>query len=540
MNLKLGESDGRVFVVHDSKGARVACAKLRPVQFSGGSTFAVKGLGLYPGYGGRLKVDQGVVAIQQSGFGADQVLGFGGKGGDLVCTDDFVPTKPNGCGVHIHKGGDCFSAGGHLFASAKDPWLKVRYVIAPDGFVSGVTPVVATEVALNADQPRTVVVHDATGTRISCSEIDFSPTDLSDIRPPDAGQVIDRFPNPGDPPSDWHFPVPLETEAFEKYPGYQGGLVVTGKVFIGGWSGSVAAMSGSFSGVDDKCDGTQTGEGNKCGIHIHAGTECSDAKGHFYDKEALSQDPWTPITYKMTETLEGALAQTAQVDNKLVTMNLKLGESDGRVFVVHDSTGARVACAKLRPVQFSGGSTFAVKGLPFYPGYNGSLKVDQGVVAIQQSGFGADQVLGFGGKGGDPVCTDDFVPTKPNGCGVHIHKGKDCSAAGGHLFASAKDPWLKVRYVVTPDGLVSGVTPVVATEVALNAQEPRTVVVHDATGKRISCGEIDFSLKDLNDIHPPDLSPPSQQAPPKGGASARNLFALLPAASIVVLVAFGF
>merc|ERR1740123_2511915 len=138
--------------------------------------------------------------------------------------------------------------------------------------------------------------------------------------------------------------------AFEKYPGYEGGLVVEGRVVIGGWSDSVVAMTGSFSGVDDKCDGTQTGEGNKCGIHIHAGTECEDAKGHFYDKETLSADPWTPITYK---TLEGTSVQTAQVDNKLVTMNTKLGESNGRVFVVHDSTGARVACAKLRPVSFS-------------------------------------------------------------------------------------------------------------------------------------------------------------------------------------------
>lgn len=344
---------------------------------------------------------------------------------------------------------------------------------------------------------------------------------------PDQVSVFDK--------EDWHFPVPLETEAFQKYEGYEGPLLVSGKVFIGGWSDSVVAMTGSLSGVDDKCDGSQTGEGNECGIHIHAGTKCSDAGGHFYDTEVLSEDPWTPITYHAT-------AKAAQVDNKLVTMNKKLGESDGRAFVVHDSTGARVACALLRPVQFSGGRPFAVKGVPPYPDYNGSLKVEQGVVAIQQTGFGADQVLGFGGKGGDPVCTDDFVPKENNGCGVHIHRGLHCFDAKGHLFAeSVKDPWLKVRYVVTPAGLVSGVTPVVATDVTLNTDSKRTVVVHDATGKRIACSEIDFSPADLSDIRPPDLSAPSPEpeAPRKGGASARSLFAVLPVASIVALFSFG-
>lgn len=50
---------------------------------------------------------------------------------------------PNGCGVHIHSGTDCFDAdsqGEHYFVGGADPWTEARYKSDQNGtaYASGV------------------------------------------------------------------------------------------------------------------------------------------------------------------------------------------------------------------------------------------------------------------------------------------------------------------------------------------------------------------------------------------------------------------
>jgi hypothetical protein len=79
-----------------------------------------------------------------------------------------------------------------------------------------------------------------------------------------------------------------------------------------------------------------------------------------------------------------------------------------------------------------------------------------------------------------------------NGCGVHVHSGSDCSNSvgqGGHLKTSTgMDPWTYVRYGKTSSsGLAEFVFSVKSDNVEISG---RTFIVHDSSGKRVSCGLI--------------------------------------------------
>lgn len=81
---------------------------------------------------------------------------------------------------------------------------------------------------------------------------------------------------------------------------------------------------------------------NACGIHIHAGTTCEDAAavgGHYFDATSITADPWSPITYS-----------ASRYGSAVGYVKVAIGKGQdifGRAMVVHDSTGARVACAVL-------------------------------------------------------------------------------------------------------------------------------------------------------------------------------------------------
>merc|ERR1712151_379643 len=218
-----------------------------------------------------------------------------------------------------------------------------------------------------------------------------------------------------------------------------------------------------------------------CGMHIHEGTSCEAAGGHFFAGDA---DPWAAVAYKTQ----------ASADGTVVKAGTTLAENAGRVVLIHDSNGTRVACAPLMADVEQRSAAVFVTDFSSYPGYAGGLAV-QGVVSIMQVGLGAisGQVLEFSLKGADPLCGQGTF-LKAGACGIHVQEGTNCSSAGGHYFAKEfadADPWATVRYIVSEQGTVIGaVTPKVVTGKTNAEVLGRTVVVHDHAGERIACGVI--------------------------------------------------
>lgn len=154
--------------------------------------------------------------------------------------------------------------------------------------------------------------------------------------------------------------APLIVSRFEQYPGYTGSLVVEGTMTVGEMvydaeltsAGQEATqlLNWTLSGTDPNCmQDRKSGIPNACGIHIHEGTDCSNAStigGHRWDKNAIKNDPWAPVQYVSVPDRDGTLTLRLNSSWK-VTTGFKNKDQIGHVMVVHDSTGARVACGQV-------------------------------------------------------------------------------------------------------------------------------------------------------------------------------------------------
>jgi len=143
------------------------------------------------------------------------------------------------------------------------------------------------------------------------------------------------------------------------FPGYSGDLNVTGIVWL---SSAVdmtdrqnVSMRWSMQGLEgEACAGPPPpGVANACGIHIHRGKTCEDMsaiQGHYYDADYMTEDPWSPVSYSTIPNqgdLRGEFwASTGNLNGNLtvVPIGTTFSSIEGRVLVVHDSTGGRVAC----------------------------------------------------------------------------------------------------------------------------------------------------------------------------------------------------
>lgn len=97
----------------------------------------------------------------------------------------------------------------------------------------------------------------------------------------------------------------------------------------------------SISGADPECASGPSSADNSCGVHIHAGTSCEeDALGHYY-MYPVTKDPWVFLNAVYTADSTGAASGTVLV----VTGG---AAPIGRTFIVHDKSGARIACAILK------------------------------------------------------------------------------------------------------------------------------------------------------------------------------------------------
>lgn len=268
---------------------------------------------------------------------------------------------------------------------------------------------------------------------------------------------------------------PYIVRGFKKYWNYVGNLSVRGTVGIG-MSGNGQTLQWDLLGIPSDCANGPTSSPNSCGIHIHVGTNCAvDAGGHYFSILNTS-DPWKTVTYT---TGRGSQSQ--------VLTGLSGSDILGRTLIVHDSTGARIACG----IIAQGHNVFTK-----YFGYTGNLTVKG--TAILSPGAGTDtQLLQWNLQGIDSSCTQPRSNT-PNSCGIHVHKGTSCTEdAQGHYFASglSPDPWATIVYTAasksagkqTTGASASG-SASVATQLQLGNMIGHTLVIHDVTGARIGCG----------------------------------------------------
>lgn len=326
-------------------------AAVAGLKSAAGEMFTASSLSPYPGYAGDLQITAHMLTLEEEGSGADaaQLISYSLAGTDPRCSSGADLTGvANACGIHIHAGKNCADAGGHLWNEAllgpQDPWAHVTYRTV-DGHAVGDRVQVITGLTDADVRGRTFVVHDATGARAACSVIQDLHEDL-------------------------HSTSALQTAAgasvgaFTVYPGYAGNLHVGGTVSMvesgSPGIGAIAAQMLTYSlhGTDPACTATAdlTGVANACGVHIHAGTDCANAGGHLWNEALLGpQDPWQPVRYV---TAAGA-AEGADVQ---VITGLTMADVVGHTFVVHDVTGARVACGVIGPAPRAGATESAQTG----------------------------------------------------------------------------------------------------------------------------------------------------------------------------------
>merc|ERR1711988_1913456 len=82
------------------------------------------------------------------------------------------------------------------------------------------------------------------------------------------------------------------------------------------------------------CAADAAGTSNVCGIHIHSGSGCEDSTaqgGHYFD--ASVNDPWKTVRMQSF----GQFGYQSKIE-----LGLDAASVEGMVFVIHNSTGARV------------------------------------------------------------------------------------------------------------------------------------------------------------------------------------------------------
>jgi hypothetical protein len=334
------------------------------------------------------------------------------------------------------------------------------------------------------------------------------------------------------------------TTEFMPYPDYTGNLSVKGSVeFVQSTSViPVQVMSFNLTGTDPECTDTLIAGPNACGIHIHAGTSCSNHSlvgGHFWNMVALGdEDAWNPIRYT---TVNG----TATGSGHNIVTALTNEEVVDRVVVVHDASGARIACSLMglaqkkilgyfghvapvepeppqvveaqeppglrpglqRPLESNELQTVELMA---YPNYTGNLLVEGYVQFVQSTSVIPVQVMSFNLTGTDPECTATLIPG-PNACGIHIHAGTSCvnhSLVGGHFWNMValgdEDAWNPIRYT-TVNGTATGSGHNIVTALTNEEVADRVVVVHDAAGARIACSLLRIKPKTRIETAPQDI-----------------------------------
>lgn len=262
----------------------------------------------YPGYAGDLAVE-GVMSVISTKD--TQTLSWMLSGVDPRCNETCTAT--NCCGVHIHVGKTCSTAadiGGHYWTTGgTDPWLTVMY--NSTNMPSLETDLAVVTGASGEDvSGRAMVIHDFEGGRVACGLI-----------------------------------ANASVGGFDPYPGYDGNLATAGVMQV--YSKDVTqGLTWIFTaGLDTRCSAACTAA-NCCGIHIHVGTNCSDAGtigGHYWNSTFVAADPWAMIMYNtshMPSVMSDVMVSTGYMEDNI----------EGHTMVIHDFDGGRIACSHITDV----------------------------------------------------------------------------------------------------------------------------------------------------------------------------------------------
>ena len=97
-------------------------------------------------------------------------------------------------------------------------------------------------------------------------------------------------------------------------------------------------------GVAPNCSPAET-QKNGCGVHIHAGTTCSDAAqvgDHYFNPNIFSTDPWVSIRYN-----SNSAGRSEDYIHMVGGNGYDLNQNKNRAMVIHDANGTRISCGLL-------------------------------------------------------------------------------------------------------------------------------------------------------------------------------------------------
>jgi hypothetical protein len=298
--LSIGSADKHAVVVHNTTGDRVACGTLSKtnliMEIKGSSNVAALQDG-YPGYTGE-NTANGQVTVSDGGTGDSLTLDY-----KLWLQGDTVGTSG---GLHIHAGVSCDSAdlvGPHYWAGGDDPWGDYKWTNPGTNGYSNGTITATLQYPLRSNVGHAVVIHDNSGARIACTTISgdyykstFTRYPCRDEASADPAEIIGHMIAASDNPNDGTI-------------SYSYAIKSTEKSVVGG-------------------------------LHVHTGTTCPTAGGHYYSSD-YPMDPWL-TKYSTTDAVTGVSYGMFNLDD-----GLDFASHRNRATVAHFEDGARAACGTL-------------------------------------------------------------------------------------------------------------------------------------------------------------------------------------------------
>jgi len=150
------------------------------------------------------------------------------------------------------------------------------------------------------------------------------------------------------------------------------------------------------------------------------------------------------------------------------------------------------------------------------PGYDGELRISGYFEVYGPHSDGYFQVVAQV-QGADPRCENGPDANQTNSCGMHIHNGTVCSAAGGHHYDrdndELSDPWEQAGYTYNNVGWLEKVPEGLTVFEAYAKMgfddlqtAARVALVHDYDGTRVAC--VAFTIPEKATPAPPPISTP--------------------------------
>ncbi|KAK3242386.1 hypothetical protein CYMTET_47923 [Cymbomonas tetramitiformis] len=303
-------ADGSVAVVYDLKGAPAGSLSAQ--------------MGVYPGYDGECIVMGTVVVTRVNSTSIHVAYNLSG----LEASEEG--------GLHIHSGSSCAEAsevGGHYYSptNGSDPWELTAYTADSGGAAEGSFEISSGH-PYGENSGHAFVVHLSNGTRAGCGTLEAVGYGLhihEGLACDDAGG---HYWTPASDPDPW--------AATLYYPDGEGNAegvleVESGYAYLNNSGHALVVHSGS------ERIGCGVLAQVRYGMHIHEGTACEDAGGHYWTP-ASDPDPWNLDTSYYVPCGKGSAEGSFSIWS-----GYDLGANQGHAFVVHGAQGERIGCGVL-------------------------------------------------------------------------------------------------------------------------------------------------------------------------------------------------